>query len=79
MLYVFIKKSRSRFAIIAVYIDDMNLIKTPKELVRTVAHLKSKFEMKDLGKTMSRSRDRALFGWNPSTSIELHPKGVASL
>ncbi|KAM1302124.1 hypothetical protein ACFX2H_013080 [Malus domestica] len=29
----------------------MNLIGTPEELVRTAAHLKSKFEMKDLGKT----------------------------
>ena len=29
----------------------MNLIETPKELVRTAVHLKSEFEMKDLGKT----------------------------
>ncbi|XP_070677529.1 uncharacterized mitochondrial protein AtMg00810-like [Malus domestica] len=29
----------------------MNLIGTPEELARTVTHLKSEFEMKDLGKT----------------------------
>ena len=48
---VFIKKSHSIFAIVAFYVDDMNLIKTPEELKRTATHLKSKFEMKDLGKT----------------------------
>ncbi|KAM1225989.1 hypothetical protein ACFX2G_045625 [Malus domestica] len=48
---VFIKKSHSEFAIVAVYVDDMNLIGTPEELARTASHLKSKFEMKDLGKT----------------------------
>ncbi|KAM2003747.1 hypothetical protein ACFX15_027281 [Malus domestica] len=37
--------------IVAVYVDDMNLIGTPEELARTVAHLKSEFEMKDLRKT----------------------------
>ena len=29
----------------------MNLIRTPEELARTTVHLKSEFEMKDLGKT----------------------------
>ncbi|KAM1924293.1 hypothetical protein ACFX15_022097 [Malus domestica] len=48
---VFIKKSHSGFAIVAVYVDDMNLIGTHKELARIAAHLKSEFEMKDLGKT----------------------------
>ncbi|KAM1744316.1 hypothetical protein ACFX11_011214 [Malus domestica] len=48
---VFIKKSHSGFAIVAIYVDDMNLIGTPEELARTVSHLKSEFEMKDLGKT----------------------------
>ncbi|XP_068321644.1 uncharacterized protein [Pyrus communis] len=48
---VFIKKSHSRFAIVAIYVDDMNLIETPEELARTAAHLKSKFEMKDVSKT----------------------------
>ncbi|KAM1579235.1 hypothetical protein ACFX15_040354 [Malus domestica] len=48
---VFIKKSHSGFAIIAVYVDDMNLIGTPVELEEIAAHLKSEFEMKDIGKT----------------------------
>ena len=48
---VFIKKSHSRFAIVAVYIDNMNLIGIPTELEEIAAHLKSEFEMKDLGKT----------------------------
>ena len=48
---VFIKKSHSGFVIVALYVGNMNLIGTPEELVRTAAHLKLEFEMKDLGKT----------------------------
>jgi hypothetical protein len=48
---IFIKKSESRFAIIAVYVDDLNLVGTPEKLIKTVTYLKSEFEMKDLGKT----------------------------
>ena len=48
---VFIKKSNSGFAIVAVYVDDMNLVGTPEELNKTAEYLKSEFEMKDLGKT----------------------------
>ena len=48
---MFIKKTHSRFAIVAVYVDDMNLIRTSVELEEIVAHLKSEFKMKDLGKT----------------------------
>ena len=49
--YVFIKKVATGFAIIAVYVDDLNLIGTPEELIKTINYLKKKFEMKDLGKT----------------------------
>ena len=48
---VFIKKSESGFAIVAVYVDDLNVVGTPKELTKTVDYLKNEFEMKDLGKT----------------------------
>ena len=34
---------------IAIYVDDMNLIETPKELSKIVEYLK-KFEVKNLGK-----------------------------
>ena len=50
-LCVFIKKSHSGFAIVAVYVDDMHFIGTPEELARIAAHMKSEFEMKDLGNT----------------------------
>ena len=40
-----------RNAIVVAYVDDMNLIGTLQELVRTAAHLKSKFKMKDLAKS----------------------------
>ena len=34
-----------------VYVDDLNLIGTPKELINTTNYLKMEFEIKDLGKT----------------------------
>ena len=46
-----LRKSETRFAIIAVYVDDLNLVGTPEELIRTKNYLKKEFEMKDLGKT----------------------------
>jgi len=48
---VFIKKSESGFVIIAVYVDNLNLVRTLEELTKTVTYLKNEFEMKDLGKT----------------------------
>ncbi|KAL6329106.1 hypothetical protein AAG906_007652 [Vitis piasezkii] len=48
---IFIKKSEIGFAIIAVYVDDLNLVETPEELTRTTNYLKKEFEMKDLRKT----------------------------
>ncbi|KAK9942694.1 hypothetical protein M0R45_008346 [Rubus argutus] len=48
---VFIKTTSSGFAIVAVYVDDMNIIGTLDELGDTAECLKSEFEMKDLRKT----------------------------
>jgi hypothetical protein len=48
---IFIKKSESGFAIVAVYVNDLNLMDTPEELTKTANYLKNEFEMKDLGKT----------------------------
>ena len=51
-VHVFLsKKSESRFAIIAAYVDDLNLVRAPEELTKTANWLKNEFEMKDLGKT----------------------------
>ena len=48
---VFIKKSETEFAIVAVYVDDINLIGTQEGLAKTAEYLKKEFEVKDLGKT----------------------------
>ena len=48
--YVFIRRDRSEFVIIAVYVDDLNIIGTLEELSKAVEYLKREFEMKDLGK-----------------------------
>ena len=37
---IFIKKLETGFAIIAVYVDDLSLVGTPKELTRTINYLK---------------------------------------
>ena len=49
--YVFIKKTTSGFVISAVYVDDLTIIGTDKEIIETSIYLKEEFEMKDLGKT----------------------------
>ncbi|KAD3641863.1 hypothetical protein E3N88_31087 [Mikania micrantha] len=48
---VFIKKTASGFVIIAVYVDDLNIIGTHKEIHEVITLLKNEFEMKNLGKT----------------------------
>ena len=47
---IFIKKLETKFTIIVVYVDDLNLVGTPEELTRITNYLKKEFEMKDLGK-----------------------------
>ena len=48
---VFIKRSENGFAVVAVYVDDLNIVGTPDELEETAKYLMKEFEMKDLGKT----------------------------
>ena len=48
---VFIKKVVTGFAIIIIYVYDLNLIGTTEELIKTIDYLEKEFEMKDLGKT----------------------------
>ena len=48
---VFIKSSTNGFVVIAVYVDDLNLVGTPDEIARAASYLRKEFEMKDLGKT----------------------------
>ena len=46
---VFIKRSQSQFVIIAMCINDLNIIRTLEELQKATNCLKLEFEMKDLG------------------------------
>ncbi|XP_070049397.1 uncharacterized protein [Nicotiana tomentosiformis] len=48
---VFIRRSGSEFVIIAVYVDDLNIIGTPRKLPKAVDYLKKELEMKDLENT----------------------------
>jgi hypothetical protein len=48
---VFIKKSSTGFCIISVYVDDLNIIGSEKDINEARHHLKTEFEMKDLGQT----------------------------
>ncbi|XP_059650054.1 secreted RxLR effector protein 161-like [Cornus florida] len=48
---IFTNKSESGFVIVAVYVDDLNLVGTLDEIEKTATYLKKEFEMKDLGKT----------------------------
>ena len=44
-------KSKTGFAVITVYVDDVNLVGTLEELRKITKYLKREFEIKDLGKT----------------------------
>ena len=48
---VFIKKSTDGFYIISIYVDDLSIIGTTRDIEEASAYLKTEFEMKDLGKT----------------------------
>jgi hypothetical protein len=48
---VFIRKYTTRFCIILVYVDDLDIIGHIKDIDETRNHLKMKFEIKNLGKT----------------------------
>jgi hypothetical protein len=48
---VFIKRSQTGFCIISVYIDDLNIIGHQQDIDEACKHLKTEFELKDLGKT----------------------------
>jgi hypothetical protein len=48
---VFIRKSSTGFFIISVYVDDLNIIGTEFDINEAQNHLKTEFEMNDLGKT----------------------------
>ena len=46
---VFIKKITSRFIIIVIYVDDLNIIETHKEVLKVMMYLKNESKMKHLG------------------------------
>ena len=72
-LCIFIKKLETRFAIIVVYVDDLNLVGTPEELTRTINYLKWEFEMKDFGIFfLSQPANQAFSRWSFNTSINIH-------
>jgi hypothetical protein len=48
---VFIRKSSTGFCIISVYVDDLNIIGNTQDIDEARNHLKTEFEMKDLGTT----------------------------
>jgi hypothetical protein len=45
------QESSTGFCIISVYVDDLNIIGTQRDIDETRNHLKTESEMKDLGKT----------------------------
>jgi hypothetical protein len=48
---VFIRRSSTGFCIISVYVNDLNIIGHTKDIDEARNHLKTEFEMKDLGRT----------------------------
>ena len=48
---VFINITISKFVVLDVYVNEINLIGNPIELQKAIDYLKNEFEMKDLGRT----------------------------
>ena len=48
---MFLLKYEIEFAVVAVYVDDLNFIGIFKELTKTTSYKKKEFKIKDLGKT----------------------------
>ena len=71
---IFIKKSEIGFAIIVVYVDDLNFFGTPKELIRTKKLLKKGIldEGSWKNKILYWYANRAFSKWSFSTSINIH-------
>jgi hypothetical protein len=51
MLVCVHQKSTTRFCIILIYVDDLNIIGHTKDIDEARNHLNMEFEMKDLGRT----------------------------
>jgi hypothetical protein len=49
--HVFIRRPSTGFCIISVYVDDMNIIGHMENIDEVRNHLKTEFEMNDLGRT----------------------------
>ena len=47
---IFIKKSQTRFEIVVIYVDNLNLVEIIEELIEITKYLKNDFEMKYFGK-----------------------------
>ena len=70
---IFFKKSKTRFTIITMYVDDLNFVVIPEELTKTTKYLKKEFEMKDLEKTkLSQTTNRAFHYWSVGSPMNIH-------
>ncbi|XP_059627289.1 secreted RxLR effector protein 161-like [Cornus florida] len=77
---IFIKKSKSGFAIIAVYVDDLNLVGTPEEFTTTANYLKKEFEMKDLVNLLARYNSAPTRRhWNGVKHIMRYLRGMTDM
>lgn len=46
---IFIKRFEQGFVIIKVYVDNLNIIGTPRDILHTAEYFKKEFKMQDLG------------------------------
>ena len=74
----FIKKSETGLTIIAVHVDDLNLIGTLEELTKNNQLFKEGIwnEIFVENKILSRPVDRALFKWHISPSIDIYRESI---
>ena len=73
------KKLGTRFAIIAIYVDDLNLVGTLEELTRIANYLKKEFEMKNLMNFFFRLVDQAFPYWIFGSPIGIYHENLKAL
>lgn len=61
MFIRFVKKLSSGFVIIVIYVDNLNIVETQKQVDDAQTHLKKELEMKDGGKNLINVLRKKLF------------------
>ena len=62
------------------YVDNLNLVRTSKELMRTIGYLKKKYVIKDLGNIiLFQLIDRTFSNWSINPLVNIYKESIGAL